>query len=193
MIKVLCIMGKSGSGKSTIANRLMALVPEKYALVKSFTTRKERENDPEDVKTHIFVSEEDYQKDRAKVVALYESPLGYKSYVTKDLFDVDKVNIFVIDPRAYSELIVEHSDELDIVGVYIAVSEDERMLRLKKRGSDVSKYLNEEHLSEQVVTALCDTYRLDTTKMSVMEAAVTIDAYTYHRRRVWKLRRGIYE
>ncbi len=177
MIKVLCIMGKSGSGKSTIANRLMGLVPEKYALVKSFTTRKVRENDPEDAKTHIFVSEEDYQKDKDKVVALYESPLGYKSYVTKDLFDVDKVNIFVIDPRAYSELVVDHSDELDVVGVYIAVSEDERMRRLQQRGSDVSKYSNEEHLSEQAVTVLWATYRLETTEMSVMEAAITIDTH----------------
>lgn len=177
MIKVLCIMGKSGSGKSTIANRLVTLAPEKYSLVKSFTTRKVRESDPEDTKTHIFVSEEDYQKDIDKVVALYESPLGYKSYVTKNLFDVDKVNIFVIDPKAYSELVVDHSDELDIVGVYIAVSEDERMRRLQQRGSDVFKYTKEEHLSEQAVTALCITYELETTRISVLEAATIVDTH----------------
>ena len=138
-------MGKSGSGKSTRIKWLHRDFPETH-IVKSFTTREIRIDDPEDIYTHTFVTEKEFENDKKnnEIIALYESPKGYKSWTTDKSFK--NINLYAIDPIACADLIKEHSEEYMIVPIYLNLKDDERLERLRKRDL-VSELPQEEHLS----------------------------------------------
>lgn len=151
MIKIICIMGKSGTGKSTVVKELCK--DEKFHYVKSFTTRQPRPNDPEDINTHTFVDNKHYEDNKGEVLALYESPKGYKSYTTIDSFDDDKINIYVIDPKAFIELVELSKTNLntfDVIGIYLYLDEATRKGRFEKRGDGV-KFSSEDHLDVAIL------------------------------------------
>lgn len=54
---IFCIMGKSGSGKSTIAKELFKR-NDKFVQVKTYTTRPRRDNESEADSEYIFVTDE---------------------------------------------------------------------------------------------------------------------------------------
>ena len=151
MIKIICIMGKSGTGKSTVVKELCK--DEKFHYVKSFTTRQPRPNDPEDINTHIFVDNKHYENNKNEVLALYESPNGYKSYTTIESFDDDKINIYVIDPKAFIELVELSKTNLntfDVIGIYLYLDEVTRKGRFEKRGDGI-KFSSEDHLDVAIL------------------------------------------
>lgn len=146
MIKIVCIMGKSGTGKSTVVKELCK--DNKFHYVKSFTTRQPRPNDPEDIDTHIFVDDKHYDKNKDEILALYESPSGYRSYTTIESFDEEKTNIYVIDPKAFIELVELSETNLrtfNVIGIYLYLDETTRRKRFEKRGDEV-KFSPEDHL-----------------------------------------------
>lgn len=145
--KIICVMGKSGSGKSTLINETVNLFDNFYA-VKSYTTRKQRENDPEDIKTHKFVLKEclDRDQENNQVVSLYHSDKGYYSWTTHSCFKDDKINLYAIDPKACLEFIEKYSDMYDIYVIYLSIDDKERLLRLKIRDG-MTELPEEEHLS----------------------------------------------
>ena len=147
-IRIVCIMGKSGTGKSTVINDLVTLYPEVFYAVKSFTTREPRKNDPEDLKTHVFSDVIKFNVDKAMgtIISEYHSDKGYYSWTSIDSFDEDKINLYAIDPIACADLIKEHSEEYMIVPIYLNLKDDERLERLRKRDL-VSELPQEEHLS----------------------------------------------
>lgn len=155
--KVICVMGKSGSGKSTLINETVKLFDNFYA-VKSYTTRKPRKNDPEDIKTHKFVLKEclDRDQENNQVVSLYHSDKGYYSWTTHSCFSKNKINLYAIDPKACLEFINEYSNIYDIYPIYIFVNEIERFERLKKR-DNITKLPEEEHLSMKILEPLLET------------------------------------
>lgn len=155
--KVICVMGKSGSGKSTLINKTIDIFDNFYA-VKSYTTRKPRENDPEDIKTHKFVLKEclDRDQENNQVVSLYHSDKGYYSWTTHSCFSKNKINLYAIDPKACLEFINEYSNIYDIYPIYIFVNEIERFERLKKR-DNITKLPEEEHLSMKILEPLLET------------------------------------
>lgn len=145
--KIICFIGKSGSGKSTLINQLHREFPELH-IVKSFTTRKVRINDPNDINTHTFVNEDKFNKDKEKdkIIALYESPKGYKSWTTDRSFK--KINLYAIDPKAYIELY--NSKKYNIIGFYLNIDEDVREKRLKVRDK-IEKIDIESHLDKKIL------------------------------------------
>ena len=155
--KVICVMGKSGSGKSTLINETVNLFNDFYA-VKSYTTRKQRENDPEDIKTHKFVLKEclDRDQENKQVVSLYHSDKGYYSWTTHSCFKENKINLYAIDPKACLEFIEKYSDIYDIYPIYIFVNDEERFERLKKR-DNVTELPEEKHLSLKILEPLLKT------------------------------------
>ena len=150
-------MGKSGSGKSTLINETVKLFDNFYA-VKSYTTRKPRENDPEDIKTHKFVLKEclDRDQENNQVVSLYHSDKGYYSWTTHSCFKENKINLYAIDPKACLEFIEKYSDIYDIYPIYIFVDNEERFKRLKKR-DNINMLPEEEHLSLNILNPLLNT------------------------------------
>ena len=165
-IKFLCIMGKSGTGKSTLINYLTEKYPNIFNNIKSFTTRKERENDENDKKTHIFVDVNHYleNKKNDKIIAEYKSPNGYYSYSTIDSFCEDKINLYAIDPKAFNEFSKKYSQ---VYGIYLNIDESERKKRKAKRDCDI-KFDNEEHLD--ITNISVENYmKIDITNIKVEE------------------------
>lgn len=155
--KIICVMGKSGSGKSTLINETVKLFDNFYA-VKSYTTRKPRENDPEDIKTHKFVLKEclDRDQENNQIVSLYHSDKGYYSWTTHSCFKENKINLYAIDPKACLEFIEKYSNIYDIYPIYIFVDNEERFKRLKKR-DNINMLPEEEHLSLNILNPLLNT------------------------------------
>lgn len=141
--RILCIMGKSGTGKSTLINEICK--DDIYHYVKSKTTRKVRVNDPNDINTHIFSTPDEFNKDlvNGNILATYVSPNHYINWTSEDLILEDKINVYAIDPIAFNELCDLCKDDYDIFGVYIDVPEEIRKDRIEKRG-DI--YVKEPHL-----------------------------------------------
>lgn len=128
---IICLMGKTASGKDTLANKLC----ERTGLrpVISYTTRERRANEGD---THIFISDEEYQalEDSGRI-ATFTQIGPYKYCCTVDqLYESD---VYVIDPIG-----VQHLRELDLpnlrlVTVYVNTPDDVRKERaLNKRGDD---------------------------------------------------------
>lgn len=128
---LICLMGRTASGKDTLANKLC----ERTGLhqVISYTTRERRVNEGD---THIFISDEEYQAlESSGRIAAFTQIGPYKYCCTIDqLYEND---IYVIDPAG-----VQHLRELDLpnlrlVTVYVNTPDDIRKERaLGKRGDD---------------------------------------------------------
>lgn len=142
MKKLLCIMGKSGSGKSTVISELCK--DDRFHYVKSYSTNTKR---VEEIPSHIYVSENKLYSDLLdkKVLATYDSPNGYTNWVSDDLLLEGKINVLAIDSIAYTELSNEFKNVYDMWGIYFDVDEDVRRDRLAMRGD--TPYYSEEHLS----------------------------------------------
>lgn len=136
-INVVCFMGKSASGKSTLIKKYNGHV------VKSFSTRPIRENDPNDIHTHEFVGECFYKNVKGKILD-YQGQ-NYNNFVTLDSFKFGEQNLFAVDPKAYN-IMCKLPSLFSVEGVYIMVDEQERLKRLKDR-QDGKMYGYERHLS----------------------------------------------
>lgn len=146
---VVCIMGKSASGKSTLINKLVEQYPDKFHAVKSYTTRAIREDDQNDINTHVFVGEKFWNKNQNKAIAVYHSPKGYTSWVDKDSFDKDKINLYAIDPIAVNNELAPYLCEHNIKSryVYLDIPEYIRLERYKNRNGTTDGFNTESHLS----------------------------------------------
>lgn len=136
---LLCLMGKTASGKDTLAQKLCERTGLRQVI--SYTTRERRANEGN---THIFISDEEYKtlEDSGRIAAFTQ--IGtYKYCCTIDqLYEND---IYVIDPIG-----VQHLRELDLpnlrlVTVYVNTPDDVRKDRaLSKRGDDRLAFMKRE-------------------------------------------------
>ena len=133
MYKVICIIGKSGVGKSILANEICK--DKKFHFVKSYTTRKVRINDPEDKETHIFVSKDFREKAKEVMVEYINVEKNYCSWVDKTLFDENKINIFVVDIDAFLKL--NKRKDMNVKCVYLQLLEEERKERYRNRNKEL--------------------------------------------------------
>ena len=166
--KVICIMGKSACGKSTVINYLCSGNNTHY--IASKTTRELRVDDPNDASTHIFCTPEDFRYDLAngKIVATYVSPQNYINWTSDDLFNDDKINIYAIDPIAFISWCDWGEDIYDIYGIYIDIPEHIRQARMMKRGG---VFEDEPHLSWEL---FCKN-KLSTNKYVIVNGDDTSD------------------
>lgn len=131
-IKVLCVIGKSGSGKDTIAKMLSS--SKAFKIVISHTTRPMREKEKQNVE-HVFHDEEPKAIQRKIAYTIYG---GYSYWITEDDLDERKINVYIIDEVGYEYLKENFSSILDIRILYIKrknkkeISE-ERTIRDKDR------------------------------------------------------------
>lgn len=133
---LLCVMAESSAGKDTLVNKLCEKTG--YRQLISYSTRPRRVNEGD---THIFVTDEDYQKMfEAGQVAAYTEINGYKYWSTIDQLYL--MDIYVIDPFGVETLKQLNLPNLKIITVYINVPEEIRKQRAKSRGDDMSVYRN---------------------------------------------------
>lgn len=128
---LLCLMGKTASGKDTLAQKLCERTGLRQVI--SYTTRERRANEGD---THIFISDEEYQtlEDSGQIAAFTQiGPYRYCCTI-EQLYEND---VYVIDPIG-----VQHLRELDLpnlklVTIYVNTPDDVRKERaLHQRGDD---------------------------------------------------------
>ncbi len=130
---MLILIGESGSGKTTILNKLVELGFEKAI---NHTTRKPRENE-ENTKEYKFVSKEEFNKmwDNGELLQRAEFNNEYYGISTNSLKD-NVVCISIVDSvkdiknRAKGLNI----NNVKIITIYVYVNEQERIKRMKARG-----------------------------------------------------------
>ena len=127
----LLILGKSASGKDTLANRLCNRANLSQLI--SYTTRPRRTNEGE---THKFVSKEDYQAMLANNEVAVDTNIAGNYYwaTIKQLYEAD---VYIIDCVGYKKLKELNLPGLRLVSVFINVPDNIREERaLNKRGDD---------------------------------------------------------
>lgn len=128
---LICLMGRTASGKDTLASQLCERTGLRQII--SYTTRERRVNEGN---THIFISDEEYQSlEDTEQIAAFTQIGPYKYCCTiNQLYEND---IYVIDPIGVQHLRELNLPNLKLVTVYVNVPDDIRKERaLNKRGDD---------------------------------------------------------
>ncbi len=145
---LICILGCSGSGKSTICLEL----EQKYNLkqIPSYTTRKPRNQ--YDKKGHTFISYEEFKSIENDLVACVETT-GAKYGVTQEQINNEEYDLYVVDFTGLKKLWSNYKGKRKIISVYIDCPLSDRYERLNKRYTkefDTFKEANEKTL-ERIV------------------------------------------
>lgn len=127
MNNLYLLIGASGSGKSSIERKLVSNYGLKKVL--SYTTRPVRDDDPNDVFTHTFVTKEEFDK--------LENRVAYTKYDNNEycatLDQLEEADIYVIDPAGIEFLEHNYRGKKGIIKIYIYCSLSECMKRLENR------------------------------------------------------------
>lgn len=135
--KIYCIIGKSGSGKSTIEKEL-----ENLGIIRliSTTTRPRRENEKEGI-DYYFVIDNEFEQLKKDNQLLENSTYGHNWHYGIDskhnTIDLKNHNyVCVIEPNGYHQLLQSVGKE-NIYSFYIKTTTDkERLLRCLERETD---------------------------------------------------------
>ena len=127
---VYCVLGRTGSGKSTITQKAANNLNMK--VLKSYTTRQRRENETDENCDHIFISSNEVEKYRNDMIA-YTDRVGYCNFATKQqLLDND---FYIINPTGYYELKLKTKDmDIELVTIMVNVPYNDLRQRARKRG-----------------------------------------------------------
>lgn len=165
---IIGIMSKSGCGKSTVINKLCE--NKIYHNIKSYTTRGVRQNDPNDINTHVFVDKEFWEENKLKSWATYFDKVNdYVNWTDEVSFNKYKINLYAIDPKAFWGVSRKNKDTF---GIYLELDEEERKERLTKRGS---KYQEEHHLSSEHLTGCQNKVIININNKTVDQVAELIE------------------
>lgn len=121
---ILLIVGKSGSGKSTIAENLNKLYG--WKCIDSYTTRKPRYKGE---KGHIFVTEKEMPS-FDKIVA-YTEFAGNKYWATQE--QIENNQIYIIDVKGIKMFEERYKGRKKVIICYIHCDILERFYRMKSR------------------------------------------------------------
>lgn len=144
-IKLIAIIGKSGSGKNTILNRFIqtpyldTVITEKiienfnqkYHIVVPFTTRPKRQGERDGIDYHFLPEDDIGELIENGSVAQVEDFRGWLYGTLWDELKEGKINIGIFNPRAVEHL-ADYVD-LDITTVYITAPDKDRLLRQLQR------------------------------------------------------------
>lgn len=132
---LLCILGRTASGKDSLVNKLCERIGLKA--INSYTTRPRRENEGD---THIFTTKEVYgQMQTEGNIAAYTEIAGNFYWTTID--QLYKNDIYIIDYDGLKTLRTLNLPNLRLVSVFIHVPDDIRESRaVNNRKDDKSKF-----------------------------------------------------
>ena len=130
-IKIIALMGKAGSGKDTLMQKVLAAYPDRFNEIISCTTRPAREHEING-KNYYFLTIEEFTKRLLQGDLLEATEFNDWHYGT--LFSTlaqDKPNIGVFNPEGVFNLIDNPSIDLEVW--YIQASDKDRLLRQLNR------------------------------------------------------------
>ena len=128
---LVCILGLSGSGKTTMVEELVKTNPKAYHIVKSCATRPMREGEING-KDYHFITENKFDEDYKK--GLYVEvggKYGGRYAVRYDEIDDEKINLLVTAKDGLDELFYSHL--YNILAIWIDCDVVERFNRIKAR------------------------------------------------------------
>ena len=134
---MICIIGKTSSGKDCIVNKLVS--EHGYKKIITYTTRPMRDGERQDV-TYHFVSEEDFKwKVEDGFFAewkTYNTEFGVWYYGTaiEDLENAEDNNIIILTPDGYRDVANKLSNKP--ISIYVYANNSTIKSRLIKRGDD---------------------------------------------------------
>jgi guanylate kinase len=131
MNKLYCIIGESGSGKTSIVSELENTYNLKS--IQSYTTRPIRY---EGETGHIFVTDKEYEEMKDDIVA-YTLFNGYRYWATGK--QVETHQLYVVDYPGVLFLKQQYKGKKEIVSIYIYATEEQRKQRMLDRGDSVEK------------------------------------------------------
>ena len=132
MKNIYLLVGRSGSGKSSIAKKLEDYWG--YKTLKSYTTREKRSENDND---HLFVSEDIFKEIPQSEIVAQTYFDGNYYFATKDL--VQASDIYIIDIDGLVELKRRYDGTKGIKTIYIDTSELIAQLRMELRGDSTDK------------------------------------------------------
>ena len=149
---LIALLGRSGCGKSTIAERLN----RKYGYVqaKSYTTRPMRDS-AEDANTHTFITREQIADFEDDIVA-YNEYNGNAYFVTRKM--LEGCNLYVVDREGLIQLYNNYHDK-DILSIYISCDSSIASKRMAERGDTDEQIMKRLQYDEKAFAnceELCD-------------------------------------
>lgn len=143
---IICIVGKSGSGKSLVADYL----EKKYSikLIQSYTTRKPRYEGEDG---HIFVSELEYEAVNKNDMLAY-THFGDNHYWTLKK-DVEQypISTYVIDEVGLKYMKDTYKEDFDVVSLWIERNEELRDVSQERKDRDKGKFVEDRFYYDDVV------------------------------------------
>lgn len=140
---VYCVLGRTGSGKSTVTKE--AAKKLNMNILRSYSTRQYlRQGETKENSDHTLISPDEIEKYRNDMIA-YTNRVGYCNFATKQqLLDND---FYIINPTGYYELKLKTKDmDIELITIMVNVPYSELRQRAKKRGDYddwQANYINE--------------------------------------------------
>lgn len=102
MINIFALAGKSGSGKTTICEKLEEKYPDKYHIVQSYTDRPKRSKNETG---HTFLSQQEMDSVYNSSIVVAKTVYGeYRYCSTSEQLSKTKVNLYVVDKQGIMDL-----------------------------------------------------------------------------------------
>ena len=135
---MICILGKTASGKTSIVNKLVNL--HNMHQIITYTSRPIRKNEKQDV-TYHYISEDNFKQ---KILEgffaewkTYNTEFGVWYYGTalEDLESADDNSVIILTPAGYKDVIKRISKN-KMTSIYIHADDSTILKRLKSRGDN---------------------------------------------------------
>lgn len=130
MKPIICLVGASASGKSTLAEELEAQCNLKA--IPSYCTRAPRYDGE---KGHTFITDEEFN--RLEDILAYAETTGSRYAVTKKMFEDEQYTVYVIDNSGIKYLKEHYNGDRPWYVVYITAPLMQRFNRMMERQGDL--------------------------------------------------------
>lgn len=126
-IKVIAVIGKSGSGKNSLLQEVLASAPDTFHQIINCTTRPSREKEVEGKDYFFLTGKEFIAKIKNNEMLEYTKFNDWYYGTMKEALSTEKVNIGVFNPAGIREL--SKNSNIDLSIVWVHTSDKERLLR----------------------------------------------------------------
>lgn len=126
---LICVVGRSGSGKDTISREMSEIL--NMPMIVSCTTREKRENETNGVE-HWFISKEEMENINKEDMLAW-TRIGEVEYCARIGDIKDEGSIYIIDPNGLAYLKNKFENKINIITVYIYCDKEVREQRCSKR------------------------------------------------------------